>query len=76
MKDGENMAFLDKSLIKFIGKKEYYRILSIMELEEIQEREKELKQVEALEMINEMLAEHDQPPFTLSWIKGWWNKFD
>lgn len=76
MKDGEKMAVLDKSLIKIIGEKEYYRILSIMELEEIQEREKELKQVEALEMINEMLAEHDQPPFTLSWIKGWWNKFD
>ncbi|HDR7395821.1 TPA: hypothetical protein QCX23_003097 [Bacillus toyonensis] len=70
------MAVLDKSLIKIIGEKEYYRILAIMELEEIQEREKELKQIEALEMINEMLSEHDQPSLTLSWIKKWWNKFE
>ncbi|OQR54831.1 hypothetical protein CDB3_03250 [Bacillus sp. CDB3] len=70
------MAVLDKSLIKIVGEKEYYRILAILELEEIQEREKELKQVQALDMINEMLAKDDQPPFTLSWIKGWWNKFD
>ncbi|MED2708631.1 hypothetical protein [Bacillus toyonensis] len=70
------MAVLDKSLIKIIGEKEYYRILAIMELEEAQEKETELKQVEALEMINEMLSEHDQPPLKLSWIKKWWNKFE
>ncbi|HFU6601366.1 TPA: hypothetical protein ACGPFX_000896 [Bacillus pacificus] len=75
MKDGEHMAVLDKSLIKIIGEDEYYRILAVMELEEIRERETELKQVEALEKINEMLAENDRPPFTLSWIKGWWNEF-
>ncbi len=40
-----------------------------MELQETQEREIELKQVEALEIINEMLSEHDQPPLKLSWIK-------
>lgn len=75
MKDGEHMAVLDKSLIKIIGEDEYYRILAVMELEEIRERETELKQVEALEIINEMLAKNDRPPFTLSWIKGWWNEF-
>ena len=32
------MAVLDKSLIKIIGEKEYYRILAIMELQETQER--------------------------------------
>ncbi|WP_235713377.1 hypothetical protein [Bacillus mycoides] len=72
----EQMAVLDKSLIKIIGENEYYRILAVMELEEMRERETELKQVEALEMINEMLSEHDRPPLTLSWIKGWWNKFE
>ena len=41
-----------------------------MELQETQEREIELKQVEALEMINEMLSEYDQPPLKLSWIKN------
>ncbi|MEG7862455.1 hypothetical protein FOT98_23575 [Bacillus sp. HY001] len=69
------MAVLDKSLIKIIGENEYYRILAIMELEEAQARETELKQVEALEIINEMLSKHDQPPLTLSWIKKWWNEF-
>lgn len=76
MKDGDHMAVLDKSLIKIIGENEYYRILAVMELEEMRERETELKQVEALKMINEMLTKNDQPPFTLSWIKGWWNKFE
>ncbi|PFX62952.1 hypothetical protein COL36_06485 [Bacillus wiedmannii] len=80
------MAFLDTSLIPIIGDDEYHRILGVMELKEAKSfryydnksKQHKLTQKEALKRVNRRLMKrnHRKPPYKLSWIKKWWNKFE
>ncbi|MFZ7823866.1 hypothetical protein ACO1DI_12370 [Priestia sp. 40] len=79
------MAFLDESLRKnkIISDDEFYNILARMELQELKERvqhdeqnnEIKLTIKQALNKVNEMLSEYNQPHLTYEWAKKWWRRF-